>query len=255
MASQPEPSDVRKAAYDQLPRAPVRYVGAQFERANPDAEGIAKVEQVRKLLHEAAEARLRLLLLLRKKGELKMDQQTAWDSDIKTVKDGINQANDIFSIIAKPKNYKLRDVGEALAYEERSDATELLNIGKRMLQRSQAVQGLGKAAASQDNAQVEALWTSVSSNMADTTASPVASAVEVCPEPKDYTNHPLGYLASDSSSTQALCASSSTGLDANAQVNTNAKPISDTMPIPMPSTPQPAPRVEHQPHAMPIPTP
>ena len=205
MASQAESTVALKTVFNELPRAPVRYVGAQFDRANPDAAGTANVQRLRELLQEATESRARLVMLLRKKGELSVEQHAAWDSDVKSVRDSIKQATDLFSSIAKPKNYKLRDVGEALAYEERSDATELLNIGKRMLQRSQAVQGLGKAAASQDNAQVEALWTSVSSNMADTTASPVASAVEVCPEPKDCTNHPLGYLASDSSSTQALC--------------------------------------------------
>ena len=103
MQAQADPNVALKAAYDQLPRSSVRYLGAQFDRVSPGAAGTANLEHLRKLLQEASESRFRLTLLLRTKGVLNVGQQAAWDSDLKSVRDCINQANDLFSRLEKPK--------------------------------------------------------------------------------------------------------------------------------------------------------
>ena len=78
--AQADPNVALKAAFNELPRPPVRYLGAQFDRVNPDAAGTANLEQLRKLLQEASESRFRLTLLIRKKGVLNVEKQAAWDS-------------------------------------------------------------------------------------------------------------------------------------------------------------------------------
>ena len=146
----------RKASFNGLPQPLVRFMGAQFEKCNTGANA-AKVKLIRQLLHTASEARTRLIMLNRKKGDLSEEQQAAWDTDIKACIDSVTQANSMFGEIEKPKTFKLKAVGDTVALEERNDAEELIRLAGRMKRRSETVQALGEAAATADESQIDAV--------------------------------------------------------------------------------------------------
>ena len=75
MEANNESKAAMKAAFDGLPFPPVRFLGAQYERLNTGKAGIAKLTNLKTLLQEAACARQRLHVLLRKQGALTPEQQ------------------------------------------------------------------------------------------------------------------------------------------------------------------------------------
>ena len=178
VAAATEVKAAMQAVLTGLPSSPVRYLGNQFEKVNPSETGLAKVKQIRQLLHDAGESRKRCILLSRKKGDLNSEQQNAWDADIDKCKCCIEKVCELFSTIEKPKSFKLKDVGDAVAREERNDADELLRLAGRMKRRSQTVQALGEAAA--DESQIDAASNALESYFAGTaSADSQSSTVQV----------------------------------------------------------------------------
>ena len=104
MEARHESKAAMKAAFDGLPFPPVRFLGAQYERLNTGEAGAAKFTNLRTLLQEAACARQRLHLLLRKLGDLTPEQQNEWDSSLQVVRDTIDRFNDQFSDIRETKD-------------------------------------------------------------------------------------------------------------------------------------------------------